>query len=84
MGQSHEKAAEIRVWYVIIDPNFLLKGTCSSPNSKLDSGKECYVYGKLSAGILESGAPILNTKRYLPDSKLEFRLTLLLCIWKTH
>jgi hypothetical protein len=28
---------------------------------KLESGKEPYVYGKLNAGILESGTPILNT-----------------------
>jgi hypothetical protein len=37
-----------------------------------------YVYGKLSAGILESGAPILNTYRSSTDYKLEFRRALLL------
>jgi hypothetical protein len=39
--------------------NWNLDRPCSLPDSKLESGEERYVYGKLIAGILESDAPAL-------------------------
>jgi hypothetical protein len=42
-------------------PVLIWKGFAPRWIPKLESGEECYVYRKLSARILESGAPIFNT-----------------------
>jgi hypothetical protein len=80
----------------LIKPVLIWKDLAPHRIPKLESGEERYVYGKLIAGILVSGTPILNTYRSLPDSKLKFRWTLPLagfqigiqkeelCIWKAH